>query len=82
MELDDKKAIEIRKGYIPDEESYSGFGTERNPTKLLKLLKRSHIEEVVVVGLALDFCVGNTALDAARNGFKVTIVEEATKAVS
>jgi nicotinamidase-related amidase len=35
---------------------------------------------VVVVGLALDFCVGSTALDAQEAGFETSIVREATKA--
>lgn len=74
--------IEIRKGYIPTEESYSGFGTTSNPTKLLKILKRNKIEEVIIVGLALDYCVGNTAIDAAQAGFKVTVIEEATRSVN
>lgn len=82
LDFSDKSYIEIRKGYIKDQECYSGFGTKRNPTKLLKLLKRNNIEEVIVVGLALDFCVGSTALDAKREGFKVTVVAEATKAVN
>lgn len=75
LDLDGKKVIEIRKGYNLNEESYSGFGTQKNPTKLLKLLKRNKIEEVVIVGLALDFCVGNTALDAVKNGLKATVIE-------
>jgi nicotinamidase-related amidase len=44
-------------------------------------LKRNHIKEVVVVGLAFDFCVGNTALDAVKSGIKATVVKEATKEV-
>lgn len=47
----------------------------KNPTKLLKMLKGYGITEVVVCGLALDFCVGNTALDAAREGFNVTVID-------
>lgn len=45
-------------------------------------MKRYGITEIVVCGLALDFCVGNTALDAAREGFKVTVIDETTKGVS
>lgn len=75
LDLEGKKAIEIKKGYIPTEESYSGFGTEKNPTKLSRILKRNNISEVVVVGLALDFCVGNTAIDAIKAGFKATVIK-------
>lgn len=46
------------------------------------MLKRNKITEVVVCGLALDFCVGNTALDAVRLGFKVTVIDETTKGVN
>jgi nicotinamidase-related amidase len=48
---------------------------------LLTLLHEHHIEEVVIVGLALDYCVGATAMDAVRAGLKVTVIEEGTKFV-
>lgn len=69
------------KGTKSDEDAYSGFGKKANPTKLLKSLKDSRIEVAIVVGLALDFCVGSTALDAKGHGFETIVVEEATKAV-
>ncbi len=58
-----------------DEEQYSGFGTKKNPTELEGKLKELNVKEVYVVGLALDFCVGSTALDAREAGFQVTVVK-------
>ena len=49
---------------------------------LKRLLVEFGAKEVVVCGLAFDFCVGSTALDAKKYGFDVTIVKEATKSVS
>lgn len=40
------------------------------------------MKEVYVCGLAFDFCVGGTAIDADKSGFKSYIIEEATKSVS
>lgn len=45
-------------------------------------MKSLNIEEVYVCGLAFDFCVGSTAIDASKLGYKVTIVQEATRSVS
>ena len=62
------------------EDSYSGFGKPENPTNLLEVLTTNHIEVVYVVGLAFDFCVGSTALDAKQAGFETYVIEECTKA--
>lgn len=40
------------------------------------------IKEVYLCGLAFDFCVGNTALDARRYGLKVNVIKEATRSIS
>lgn len=76
----------IRKG-VNGEDGYSGF-TTRNPetgeetaTPLHELLMESRVTEVKVVGLALDYCVRATALDAATLGYRTTVIEEATAAV-
>lgn len=70
------------------EDGYSGFtvrdlpsGTE-TPTELDALLRRRHITRVVVVGLAQDVCVKETALDARRLGYDTTVVTGATRAVN
>jgi nicotinamidase/pyrazinamidase len=66
----------ISKG-LGDKDSYSAF----DETDLAEQLKREHVEEVVVGGLATDYCVKNTVLDAIKNGFHVRAVEEAMRPV-
>ncbi|MDR7416968.1 MAG: isochorismatase family protein [Armatimonadota bacterium] len=67
----------VRKAYRRDEEAYSGF----QGTGLAELLRALGVEEVYVCGLAMDVCVNFTALDAARAGFRTTILEDATRPV-
>ena len=59
----------IDKGHNPDTEGYSGF----DETELEQLLRERGIDHVTIVGLATDYCVKNTALDALRHGFDVTV---------
>jgi nicotinamidase/pyrazinamidase len=56
-------------GYEPGLEGYSGF----EETDLAKVLREHEVDEVTVVGLATDYCVRQTALDALRQGFRVTV---------
>jgi nicotinamidase/pyrazinamidase len=56
-------------GYEPQLEGYSGF----EETDLAALLRSHDVDEVTVVGLATDYCVRSTALDALREGFRVTV---------
>jgi nicotinamidase/pyrazinamidase len=67
----------VRKAYGADEEAYSGF----HGTGLAELLRGLGVEEVYVCGLATDYCVNATALDAARAGFRTAVVEDATRPV-
>ncbi len=67
----------VRKAYRRDEEAYSAF----QGTGLTDLLRALGVEEVYVCGLAMDVCVNFTALDAARAGFRTTILEDATRPV-
>ena len=69
--------VVIDKGQNPDEDGYSGF----EDTDLAKILREHGIDAVTVVGLAADVCVKNTALDAARQGFRVTVDREGTRGV-
>jgi nicotinamidase/pyrazinamidase len=78
----------LRKGTRRDVDSYSGFrenpgpdGT-RLPTGLGPWLRARGIERVFVVGLARDFCVRATALDAAADGFETVVVDDLTRAVA
>lgn len=74
--IDDPRIKVISKG-LGDKDSYSGF----DETDLAEQLKRAGVEEVVVGGLATDYCVKNTVLDALKNGFDVKAVEDAMRAV-
>ena len=82
--LDD--APRVRKG-VGGEDGYSGFtvrDVERNEdasTELEGLLRERGIERTVVVGLATDYCVRDTALDAARLGFDTTVLLRTIRAV-
>jgi nicotinamidase/pyrazinamidase len=67
----------IDKGQDAATEGYSGF----EGTQLGELLREHGIDHVTVVGLATDYCVKNTALDALREGFTVTVDSTATRGV-
>jgi nicotinamidase/pyrazinamidase len=69
--------VVIDKGQRPDTEGYSGF----EGTELAQLLRERRIDAVTIVGLATDYCVRNTALDALREGFEVTVDAEAVRGV-
>ena len=73
----------IRKGCRREVDSYSGFveADRTTPTGLGGYLKERGIARVVVVGLAIDFCVNWTAQDAARHGFETVVIEEACRAI-
>jgi len=70
------------------EDGYSGFtmrdprSGEEIPTELASMIREAGCRRVVVVGLALDYCVKDTALDAAREGFDTTVLLAATAAVN
>jgi nicotinamidase/pyrazinamidase len=67
----------VDKGHDPATEGYSAF----EETGLEGLLRERGIERVTIVGLATDYCVKNTALDALRHGFGVTVDSTAVRAV-
>jgi nicotinamidase/pyrazinamidase len=75
----DLRPIEIvlDKGTAIDTEGYSGF----DGTNLAALLQGRGVEHLTVVGLATDYCVRATALDARAEGFAVTVDAAATRAV-
>jgi nicotinamidase/pyrazinamidase len=75
--VDDPRMIVISKG-MGDEDSYSAF----DGTDLLERLREQGVEEVWVGGLATDYCVKNTVLDALREGFRVKVVADAVRAVN
>jgi nicotinamidase/pyrazinamidase len=73
----------IRKGYHRDVDSYSAFIEADGKTKtgLDGYLKGRGIESVYVCGLATDFCVGWTALDARKLGFRAAVIEDACRGI-
>jgi nicotinamidase/pyrazinamidase len=73
----------IRKGFRPAIDSYSAFfeNDRATPTGLGGYLKDRGIRNLTLVGLATDFCVAYSALDAVRLGFSVTVAMEACRAI-
>ncbi|MCC6794658.1 MAG: nicotinamidase [Candidatus Hydrogenedentes bacterium] len=70
-------AIVIDKGTNPAKEAYSGF----DETILANTLRARHIARVFVCGLATDYCVRATAIDAIKNGFKTMVIEDLCRGV-
>ena len=79
----DPADIVIRKGFRAAIDSYSAFfeNDHTTPTGLEGYLRNRGIEDLTLVGLATDFCVAYSALDAARLGFGVTVLQGATRAI-
>ena len=69
--------VVVDAGYRPELEGYSGF----EATDLEQELRERGIERVTVVGLATDYCVRATALDALRDGFDVTVDPEGVRGI-
>jgi nicotinamidase/pyrazinamidase len=67
----------VDKGQDPATDGYSGFDAPR----LEEALRERGIDSVTIAGLTTDYCVKNTALDALRLGFGVTIAADAVRAV-
>lgn len=73
----------IRKGFHSQIDSYSAFmeADHQTTTGLAGYLKERGIDTVFIVGIATDFCVAWTAMDAAKLGFKTFVISDATKAI-
>ncbi|EXB35478.1 MULTISPECIES: bifunctional nicotinamidase/pyrazinamidase [Acinetobacter] len=73
----------IRKGFHPDIDSYSAFleADQETVTGLAGYLKERRIDTVYIAGIATDFCVAWTAMDARQFGFNTFVIEDATKAI-
>jgi nicotinamidase/pyrazinamidase len=73
----------IRKGYHAHTDSYSAFleADRRTPTGLAGLLNERGLRTVYIGGLALDFCVAWSALDARLRGFEVVVIDDACRAI-
>ena len=79
----DKADLILRKGYNHAIDSYSAFfeNDKKTPTGLEGYLRTRDIEELVLVGLATDFCVNFSAVDGAGLGFSVTVLEDLCRAI-
>ncbi len=73
----------IRKGCHQNIDSYSAFmeADRKTPTGLNGYLREHQINTVFIVGIATDFCVAWTAIDAAELGFDTYVIEDACKAI-
>jgi len=73
----------LRKGFRPEIDSYSAFfeNDRATPTGLNAYLRERGLRRVFLAGLAYDYCVGYSALDARRLGFPATIIRDACRAI-
>jgi len=73
----------IRKGFHPDVDSYSAFteADRRTPTGLAGYLRERGLRRLFLVGLATDFCVAWSALDARAAGFDAFVIEDACRGI-
>ncbi|WP_339769216.1 bifunctional nicotinamidase/pyrazinamidase [uncultured Pseudosulfitobacter sp.] len=79
----DRADMIIRKGYNPAIDSYSAFfeNDHKTPTGLQGYLRTRGIDTLTMVGLATDFCVNFSAVDAAKLGFDVTVRMDLCRAI-
>jgi nicotinamidase/pyrazinamidase len=78
-----KDVVVVSAGMLPTEEGYSGFqATDASGSGLAELLRRKGVERLFVGGLATDYCVKHTVLDGLKEGFKVTLLVDAVRAVN
>ncbi len=72
----------LRKGYRPAVDSYSAFNeADGTPTGLSAYLRERKIKRVFLAGLATDFCVAWSAVDARKNGFAAAVIEDACRGI-
>jgi len=76
-DVDRVATVVVSKGTNPELDAYSGF----DGTPLAAILRGAGVTRVLVGGLATDYCVRATALDALREGFEVVVLREAVRAV-
>ena len=77
-----KDVVIISSGTRPDEQGFSGFeGKDSQGKPLLDLLRQHDVDRLFVGGLATDYCVRSTVLDALRLGFRVVLIKDAIRGV-
>jgi nicotinamidase/pyrazinamidase len=81
--MTDGAELIIRKGFRPEIDSYSAFyeNDRRTPTGLAGCLRERGVQRIFLSGLATDYCVYYSAVDARRLGFDVVVVESACRAI-
>ena len=79
----DRAELVIRKGFNREIDSYSAFfeNDQKTPTGLTGYLRTRGFKRVFLTGLATDFCVNFSAVDAAKEGFEALLIEEACRAI-
>ena len=79
----DRAELVIRKGFRPAIDSYSAFyeNDRRTPTGLAGYLQERGLRRIFLVGIATDFCVRYSAVDARRLGFTTVLIEVACRAI-
>jgi len=83
--LIDKKLFKavVKKGKDPQYDSYSGFQDDGGKkTEMDKILKKDKIKKLVIYGIATDYCVRATALDAVTAGYKVILIQNLCRGVA
>jgi nicotinamidase/pyrazinamidase len=83
--LIDKKLFKavVKKGMDPQFDSYSGFQDDGGKkTEMDKILKKDKIKKLVIYGIATDYCVRATALDAVASGYKVIMIKNLSRGVA
>jgi nicotinamidase/pyrazinamidase len=84
LQLETKRAeMVIRKGFRPEIDSYSAFyeNDRRTPTGLAGYLRERGLRRIFLVGLATDYCVYYSAVDARKLGFDAVLVEAGCRAI-
>ncbi len=74
----------VHKGTVQNQEYYSAFNSAcgKHHTHLAELLRAQRITDVVVCGLVYEYCVGNSAVDSARAGFRTHMLTDVTKGLT
>jgi nicotinamidase/pyrazinamidase len=73
----------VSKGMGESEDAYSAFqASDDSGTPLRNLLERDGVKHLYIGGLATDYCVKSTALDAVQKGFSVTLIPDGVRAVN